>query len=89
MPGDFGGRIVYLLQQYGGSFLKGAGVTMVPYRLCGRHYPDDSRGEEGFGGKERDSVDCQIYFKCLCRGIPGNAYDGTGNVYLFWLCGSI
>lgn len=29
MPGDFGGRIVYLLQQYGGSFLKGAGVTMV------------------------------------------------------------
>lgn len=29
MPGDFWGRIVYLLQQYGGSFLKGAGVTMV------------------------------------------------------------
>ena len=29
MPGDFGGRIVYLLQQYGGSFLKGAGVPMV------------------------------------------------------------
>ncbi len=29
MPGDFGGRIVYLLQQYGGSFLKGVGVTMV------------------------------------------------------------
>ena len=29
MPGDFGGRIVYLLQQYGCSFLKGAGVTMV------------------------------------------------------------
>ena len=29
MPGDFGGRIAYLLQQYGGSFLKGAGVTMV------------------------------------------------------------
>jgi His/Glu/Gln/Arg/opine family amino acid ABC transporter permease subunit len=29
MPSDFGGRIVYLLQQYGPSFLKGAGVTMI------------------------------------------------------------
>lgn len=29
MPEDFWGRIVYLLDQYGLSFLKGAGVTMV------------------------------------------------------------
>lgn len=29
MPEDFYGRIVYLLQRYGMSFLKGAGVTMV------------------------------------------------------------
>lgn len=29
MPNDFFGRIVYILQQYGFSFLRGAGVTMV------------------------------------------------------------
>ena len=27
-PGSFGGRIIYLLQQYGSSFAKGAGVSM-------------------------------------------------------------
>ena len=29
MPTDFWGRIIYLLDQYGLSFIKGAGVTMV------------------------------------------------------------
>ncbi|MDO4344432.1 MAG: amino acid ABC transporter permease [Eubacteriales bacterium] len=29
MPESFGGRIIYLLQQYGPSFLRGAGVTMA------------------------------------------------------------
>ena len=29
MPNDFLGRIVYILQQYGVSFLRGAGVTMI------------------------------------------------------------
>lgn len=29
MPQDFAGRIVYLLQRYGASFVRGAGVTMV------------------------------------------------------------
>lgn len=28
LPESFGGRIIYLLQQYGPSFLKGAGVSM-------------------------------------------------------------
>lgn len=29
MPSDFFGRIVYIVQQYGNSFLRGAGVTMI------------------------------------------------------------
>ena len=29
MPADFFGRILYLLENYGTSFLRGAGVTMV------------------------------------------------------------
>ena len=29
LPESFGGRIIYLLQQYGPSFLKGAGVSML------------------------------------------------------------
>lgn len=29
LPESFGGRIIYLLQQYGTSFLKGAGVSML------------------------------------------------------------
>ncbi|MDO4340946.1 MAG: amino acid ABC transporter permease [Eubacteriales bacterium] len=29
MPESFGGRIIYILQQYGTSFLKGAGVSML------------------------------------------------------------
>ena len=28
LPESFGGRIIYLLQQYGSSFAKGAGVSM-------------------------------------------------------------
>ena len=28
LPESFGGRIIYLLQQYGPSFAKGAGVSM-------------------------------------------------------------
>lgn len=29
LPDDFWGRVVYLLQQYGSSFLRGAGTTML------------------------------------------------------------
>ena len=29
LPDDFWGRVVYLLQQYGPSFLRGAGTTML------------------------------------------------------------
>ena len=43
LPESFGGRIIYLLQQYGPSFLKGAGVSMW---FSGWYRADDPGGQK-------------------------------------------
>ena len=44
LPESFGGRIIYLLQQYGPSFLKGAGVSM--WLFSGWYRSDDPGGQK-------------------------------------------
>ncbi len=94
---NFWERILYLLQEYGTSYLKGAGTTLVIALvstaigcLIGfivgiiQTIPED---------KQRDSLlkkdhfkDCKDYFKDLCGSIPWNADDRSGSVYLLWSC---
>ena len=55
LPETFWGRIQYLLQQYGASFLSGAGNTMI-IAIVGTflgwlyswNYPDNSCGQKRF-----------------------------------------
>ena len=91
LPESFGGRIIYLLQQYGPSFAKGAGVSMW-LALVGTLFgciigflvgivqtiPIDRNDSTEDTGQNR-----KIYSCLLCGVFPWNTYDGTGNVYLF------
>ena len=99
LPESFGGRIIYLLQQYGPSFLKGAGVSMW-LALVGTLFgciigflvgivqtiPVDKNDSTA---KKVIIRSCQIYYGLLCGVLSWNSNDGPGNVYLFWKCLSI
>lgn len=94
---NFWERILYLLQEYGTSYLKGAGTTLVIALvstaigcLIGfivgiiQTIPED---------KQRDSLlkkivlkIVKIVMKDLCGSIPWNADDRSGSVYLLWSC---
>ena len=92
LPESFGGRIIYLLQQYGPSFAKGAGVSMW-LALVGTLFgciigflvgivqtiPVDKNDSTAKKGTDQNR---EIYPCLLCGVLPWNSYDGTGNVYL-------
>ncbi len=93
---NFWERILYLLQEYGTSYLKGAGTTLVIALvstaigcLIGfivgiiQTIPED---KERFPVKKDRFKDCKDYFKDLCGSIPWNADDRSGSVYLLWSC---
>ncbi len=96
LPESFWGRIQYLLQQYGTSFLSGAGNTMI-IAIVGtflgcligfivgiiQTIPVDQRDSTV---KKNTGWNSEIHHGLL-RGIfPRNSYDGTGNVHLLWKC---
>lgn len=98
LPESFGGRIIYLLQQYGPSFLKGAGVSMwlalvgtlldvslVFWLVSCRR----SRWTKMIQQPKSNYQSCQIYYGLLCGVLSWDSNDGPGNVYLFWKCLSI
>ena len=72
---NFWERILYLLQEYGTSYLKGAGTTLVIALVS---------TAERFPVKKDCFKDCKDYFKDLCGSIPWNADDRSGSVYLLW-----
>ena len=96
LPESFWGRIQYLLQQYGTSFLSGAGNTMI-IAIVGtflgcligfivgiiQTIPVDQRDSTA---KKITGRNPEIYHGLL-RGIfPRNPYDGSGHVHLLWKC---
>ena len=94
LPESFWGRIQYLLQQYGTSFLSGAGNTMIiaivgTFLGCLIGFIVGIIQTERFHCKENTGWNSEIHHGLL-RGIfPRNSYDGTGNVHLLWKCLSV
>ena len=95
LPSDFFGRILFILQKYGVSFLNGAGKTMA-IALVGtligciigfavgivQTIPVDKKDnpvKRGVLG----------LLKYLRGGIPRNSHDGSGHVYLLWIFRSV
>ena len=78
LPESFGGRIIYLLQQYGPSFAKGAGVSMW-LALVGTLFGCII----GFLVGIVQTIPVDKNDSCLlCGVLPWNSDDGTGDVYL-------
>lgn len=95
LPETFWGRIQYLLQQYGASFLSGAGNTMI-IAIVGtflgcligfivgiiQTIPVDKRDS----AVKKTLLDFTNLL-CMLRGIfPRHPNDGTGHVYLLRKC---
>lgn len=94
---NFWERILYLLQEYGTSYLKGAGTTLVIALvstaigcligfIVGIIQTIPGGQAERFPVKKDHFKDCKDYFKDLCGSIPWNADDRSGSVYLLWSC---
>ena len=92
LPESFGGRIIYLLQQYGPSFAKGAGVSMwlaLVGTLFGCIIGFLVGIVQTIPVDKNDSTAKKILIKIvkfildlLCGVLPWNSDDGTGDVYL-------
>ena len=96
LPETFWGRIQYLLQQYGASFLSGAGNTMI-IAIVGtflgcligfivgiiQTIPVDKRDS----AVKKTLVGFLKFYYGMLRGIfPRHPNDGTGHVYLLRKC---